>query len=87
MMIIRSYYYSIIKHFGGDHALYVDDRIQNKYLDPTLEPSENVLITFEQTLKTKYGVSGKSVFEYTAGKYPKYYFDFFDDIRKQSKPI
>jgi hypothetical protein len=29
--ILRSYYFSIIKHFGGDHALYVDERKESKY--------------------------------------------------------
>jgi hypothetical protein len=76
VQLIRSYYFTLVKHFGGDHALYVDDRIVKKYY------SRNIpLKDFEQTLITRYGTSNKSLFDYTHGKYPKYYIDHFTDIK------
>jgi hypothetical protein len=78
--IIRSYYKTVIRHFGGDHALYVDERIRKKYGFPSPANGKPALNTFEQTLITKYGISKKSLFDYTHGKYPKYYIDTFNDI-------
>ena len=77
------YYYSIITHFGGDHALYVDERIINKHYDIHHVPARTALAAFEQTLQTQYGISKKSLFNYPHGKYPKYYIDTFTDIKQK----
>jgi hypothetical protein len=72
VQIWRSFYSSIVTHFGGDHALYVDERVVNKHYN-TRQP----LTAFEQTLKTTYGAPRKTLFEYRHGEYPKYYVDEF----------
>ncbi|MDR0444080.1 MAG: hypothetical protein LBH44_11820 [Treponema sp.] len=76
VQIIRSYYYTIINHFGGDHALYIEDRISNKYYS-----CKNTLNSFEQELVARYGTSKKSLFDYPHGKFPKYYIDHFTDMK------
>jgi hypothetical protein len=81
VQVWRSFYHLIITHFGGDHALYVDDRIINKYYDIHHKPSNTALAAFEQTLISQYGPSKKSLFDYVHGKYPKYYIDNFSDIK------
>jgi len=76
----RTFYYSIITHFGGDHALYVDEKITNKHYDTHHQPANTALAAFEQTLISQYGSSKKTMFDYSHGKYPKYYIDTFMDI-------
>jgi len=44
-------YYKIINHFSSDHALYVDERIVNKYYSTHHQPAS--LAVFKQTLITK----------------------------------
>ena len=78
---IRSYYHAIISLFGGDHAIYVDEKIGNKYFPSTDNFDKSALSTFEQTLITRYGITKKSLFDYAHGKYPKYYIDHFTDIK------
>jgi hypothetical protein len=79
----RSFFYLIINHFGGDHALYVDDRIMNKYYNTHHTPASTALATFEQILISKYGSSKKSLFDFPHGNYTKYYIDTFSDIRNR----
>jgi len=79
----RTFYYSIITHFGGDHALYVDEKITNKHYDTHHQPANTALAAFEQTLISLYGSSKKTMFDYLHGKYPKYYIDSFMDIKQQ----
>jgi hypothetical protein len=76
----RSFYKTIINHFGGDHALYVDEKVFNKYFPQHHKPLDTALAVLEQTLITKYGASKKSIFDYPHGKFPKYYIDTFKDI-------
>jgi hypothetical protein len=83
VQIWRSYYYSIINHFGGDHSLYVDERVMRKYYNDFHEPAHTALTAFEQTLTTKYGPQKKSLFDYNHGKFPKYYMDTFADIKQK----
>ena len=73
----RSYFYAIITHFGGDHALYVDDRKSDKYYNTKIKPDEYALEIFEQSLISRYGTTKKSLFDYPQGKFPKYYIDNF----------
>jgi hypothetical protein len=73
---IRPYYHALINLFGGDHALYVDENIIDKYY-----PSNSSLASFEQTLVARYGKSRKTLFDYSKGKYPKYYIDTFTDVK------
>jgi hypothetical protein len=75
---IRSYYCTIINHFGGDHALYVDTRIHNKYPFPPSSSGSLTLSAFEQALIERYGTTKKTLFDYPHGKYPKYYIDKFE---------
>jgi hypothetical protein len=77
----RSYYYLVINHFGGDHALYVDERIVNKYYTSHHQPATVTLAAFEQTLISHYGSTKKTLFDYPHGKFPKYYIDTFADIK------
>jgi hypothetical protein len=77
VQIIRSYYHTIITHFGGDHALYVDERKADKYYTEEHAIGGSALLSFEQTLKTKYGPIKKPLFSFPPGKYPKYYIDTF----------
>jgi hypothetical protein len=79
--------YSIITHFGGDHALYVDEQIINKHYNIYHKPARTALAAFEQTLISHYGTSIKSLFDYPHDKYPKYYIDNFTDIKQQFKFI
>jgi hypothetical protein len=79
----RSFFYLIINHFGGDHALYVDEKITNKHYDIHHTPANTALAAFEQTLISHYGPSKKTLFDYPHGKYPKYYIDAFTDIKQQ----
>ena len=79
----RIYFYSIITHFGGDHAIYVDERIIDKYYDIHHTPANTALAAFEQTLIAQYGSSKKSLFDYPHGKYPKYYIDTFTDLKEE----
>jgi len=81
VQIIRSYYHTVISLFGGDHALYVDTDILNKYF-PSKKKSDNAaLISFEQSLVKRYGTPEKNLYEYPHGEYPKYYIDHFTDIK------
>jgi hypothetical protein len=77
----RSFFHSIITHFGGDHALYVDEQIINKHFDIYHKPASTALAAFEQTLVSQYGTSTITLFDYPHGKYPKYYIDNFTDIK------
>jgi hypothetical protein len=77
---LRSYYYSIISRFGGDHALYVDERITKKYYEDMPLEDRSALIAFEQALIARYGIIKKPIFSYSHGKYPKYYIDTFEDL-------
>ena len=79
---IRSHFFSIINHFGGDHALYVDERIIGKFDFPLDNSEGSALKTFEQSLIARYGISNKSI-DYAHGKYPKYYIDTFEDIKSE----
>jgi hypothetical protein len=76
VQIVRSYYKALINLFGGDHALYVDEKIINKHY-----PNKSTLNAFEQILISKYGTAKKTMFDYAHGKYPKYYIDLFTDIK------
>jgi hypothetical protein len=78
----RIFFYSIVSHFGGDHALYVDERIINKHYNTNHKPANTALAAFEQTLISQYGTSNKTLFDYPHGKYPKYYVDTFIDIKQ-----
>jgi hypothetical protein len=78
----RTYYKLVINHFGGDHALYVDERVMNKYYNHHAPP-DTALASFEETLVAKYGTSKKSIFDYPHGKFPKYYIDTFPDMAEQ----
>jgi len=78
---IRFYYHQIINHFGGDHALYVDEHITDKYNFPLQISNGSALNVFEQSLIEHYGKTEKTLFDYTHGKYPKYYIDTFNDIK------
>ena len=74
----RSYFQAIITHFGGNHALYVDNRKTDKYYNDTkTNPDPSTLETFEQSLISHYGTTKKSLFDYPQGKFPKYYIDNF----------
>ena len=77
---IRFFYYTIVNHFGGDHALYVDERIRAKFDFSFPYSNGSGLSVFEQSLISRYGISNKSLFDYAHGKYPKYYIDTFSDI-------
>jgi hypothetical protein len=81
---IRSYYYAIINHFGGDHALYVDERITDKFDFPQDNLEGSAMEAFEQSLIGHYGKIKKSMFDYAHGKYPKYYIDTFNDIKQSN---
>ncbi|MCL2186943.1 MAG: hypothetical protein FWB86_14000 [Treponema sp.] len=78
--VIRSYYNSIIKRFGGTHALYTFEHYWQKYYDYDNFVNGSVLLGFEETLKTKFGEKKKSLFSCKQGKFPKYYIDTFSDI-------
>jgi len=79
----RSYFYAIITHFGGDHALYVDDRKSDKYYKKAkVKPDISALNSFEQSLILRYGETKKSMFDYPQGKFPEYYIDSFADIKE-----
>jgi hypothetical protein len=80
VQIIRSYYYEVIKHFGGDKAFYVDERICEKYYSSS-GGDNSALISFEQKLIERYGTSKKTLLDYAHSKYPKYYIDFFTDLK------
>jgi hypothetical protein len=80
VQIIRYYYHSIISHFSGDHALYVDERKTEKYYDYDILVNGSALIAFEQALITRYGIVRKPIFSYSYGKFPKYYIDTFADL-------
>ena len=77
----RSYYYTIINQFNGDHALYVDERKTSKYYNENLVPPNAALSIFEQALIERYGANKKTLFDFAHGKYPKYYIDTFNDIK------
>jgi hypothetical protein len=77
----RSFFYSIITHFGGDHALYIDEQIINKHYDIYHKPASTALAAFEQTLISQYGTSTKTLFDYPHSEYPKYYIDTFMDSK------
>ena len=81
--ILRSYFYKIVKLFGGDHAVYVDEHIISKYYDSEKRICNSALSAFEQTLATRYGVNKKTMFSYSHGKYPKYYIDTFTDLTNE----
>jgi len=76
----RSYFYAVISHFGGDHALYVEEREADKYY-------KSALGAFEQTLVSQYGAAKKSMFDYPHGKFPKYYIDNFADLKEKQEKI
>lgn len=82
----RSYYFEIITHFGGDHALYADQRVVNRHYVSLHKSEITAFAAFEQTLIEHYGVAKKTLFDYPHGKYPKYYIDHFTDITKAAVP-
>jgi len=78
--VIRSYYCSIVHQFGGDHALYIDERMFNKYYDRVRKTGGSRLKAFEEILTERYGINKKLIDAYKHGKYPKYYIDYFTDV-------
>jgi hypothetical protein len=72
---LRSYYHTIINHFGGDHALYVDECLVDKYFNDKHLVDGSALNAFEQTLIDHYGPIKQPMFSFTANKLPKYYID------------
>ena len=76
----RSYFYTVINQFGGNHALYVDERIEKKFNYPSSKSNDSALADFEQALIARYGTNKKTIFDFPHGKYPKYYIDYFTDI-------
>ena len=80
---IRSYYHAIITHFGGTHALYTFERLWQKYYDEEKLINGSALLAFEDSLKTKYGINKKPLHKYTCDKFPRYYIDTFDDLKKE----
>jgi hypothetical protein len=78
---IRSYYHAIINHFGGDHALYVNERIADKYYSNNQLVNGSALTAFEQTLVSRYGPVKKPMYSFTPQKLPKYYLDPVTDTR------
>ena len=78
--ITRTYYHAIITLFGGDHALYVEDRkFQRNY--KTLPNPFDTLPSVEQYFIKRYGLNKKPLTKYSHGKYPKYYIDDFEDLQ------
>jgi hypothetical protein len=77
----RLFYYSIIINFGGDHTIYVDERITDKHYNIHHKLANIALASFEQTLIEHYGTSKKTLSEYPHGKFSKYYIDTFADIK------
>lgn len=57
---IRSYYHSIISLFGGDHAVYADEKVIKKYFPSTKNDDTSALPSFEQALIKQYGTSKKN---------------------------
>jgi len=80
---IRTYYHSIINHFGGTHALYTFERSWQKYYNNENLINGSALLGFEEALKLKYGVIKKPLHKYTCDKFPRYYIDTFDDLKKE----
>ena len=80
---IRQYYNTVINHFGGDHALYVDEGITKKYDYSEHKPKESTLGEFEQWLIARYGTNKKTLLDYAHGEYPKYYIDHFPDLKPE----
>jgi hypothetical protein len=83
----RSFYFSIINLFGGDHVLYVFERIADNHYHTVHEPFGTSLSVFEQYLISRYGESKKTLFNYPHGKYPRFYIDNFDDIKESQNCI
>jgi hypothetical protein len=79
----RSFYFLIITHFGGDHTLYVDEKITNKHYSNHHKPASAALAVFEKTLISQYGTSNKTMFDYPYGEYPKYFIDTFKDTKQK----
>jgi addiction module HigA family antidote len=77
---IRSYYHSIIIHFGGTHALYTFERLWQKYYPVDNYKNGSALLGFEENLIAKYGITKKSLFKYSSDKFPRYYIDTFQDL-------
>ena len=78
VQVWRTYYFEIIKQFGGDHALYVGEQEAFFYYDFT---EDLTLQGFEKALEARYGPSNKSIFDYSHGEFPEYYIDTFEDIK------
>jgi len=77
---IRNYYKTVIDHFGGSYGLYMTERTSDKFYQteiPFFGTSED---TLEQQLISHFGASKKTLFDYSNGKYPKYYIDKFGDM-------
>jgi len=51
---IRSYFYTVISHFGGKFALYTDNRNWNNLWEDDTIVNGSALVGFEHTLKAKY---------------------------------
>jgi len=83
--IIRSYYNTIINHFGGEHALYTSECLRQKYYNADIQLAGSALLAFEQSLVSQYGTIFRSLFTFPNGKYPHYYIDTFKDIKNGNK--
>jgi len=77
---IRSYYYSIIEHFGGSFALYATEHLWQKYFIANDFLGASTLFSFKEVLKSKYNTNKKSIYNFPHGKYPHYYIDTFNDF-------
>ena len=82
--LIRSYYNSVLSHFGGEYAVYADEQIWEKYFDENIKTDGSVLSGFKQILQAYYGINKKSLFDYDHGKYPRYYIDNFEDLNENN---
>ena len=80
---IRKYYYRIISLYGGDRAIYVDDRVVNKFNFPADDFKSSVFKNFENELVERYGENRKHIYSYAQGKFPRYYIDTFDDLKDE----
>jgi hypothetical protein len=75
VQILRTYYHTIINQFGGDHALYVNERIVDKYYNDEDLMDSSTLAAFKQNLLDRYGPIKKPMHGFTPSKLPKYYLD------------
>ena len=85
--IIRSYYFSVVKLFGGDHVLYADERLWEKYYPDSGTMNGSALTEFEMTLQVYNGKCKKPFYAYKSGKYPRYYVDRFEETVTAHRPF